>query len=218
MHDRRVIRAIKQARELRQQVDAGHDPQQAKAAARTLAPAGKTVADLLDEHVARYIKKSNLRTADHIERTFERLVKPCEIKTEHGKRAVGSIGIYEIRRSHIVAMLDTIEDEHGPVTADRTVAYVRKAFNWYAIRDDQFNTPIVRGMARTKPRERAGMRTLADDEIRDLWAALDNMTKPSCYPAYVRSLLLTAQRRTEVSDMPCDELDGEIWIISAEQL
>ena len=69
--------------------------------------------------------------------------------------------------------------------ADRTLAYVRKAFNWYATRDDDFHPPIVKGMARTKPKERNGKRTLADDEIRDLWTALDTLTDaPACYPRF----------------------------------
>jgi hypothetical protein len=50
---------------------------------------------------------------------------------------IGKLGIYEVRRSHIVKMLDEIEDANGPVAADRTLAYVRKAFNWYATRDDR---------------------------------------------------------------------------------
>ena len=49
-------------------------------------------------------------------------------------------------------MLDEIEDANGPVMADRTLAYLRKAFNWYAVRDDQFNVPVVRGMARISQR------------------------------------------------------------------
>jgi integrase len=174
------------------------------------APAPKTIADVLDEHVTRYLKKEGRRTAEHVERTLERLVKP----------RIGTLGAYDIRRSNIVTMLDEIEDENGPVMADRTLAYVRKAFNWYATRDDRFNTPIVRGMARTKPSERAGARTLADDEIRDLWTALDAMDKPACYPTFIRMLLLTGQRRDEVAGMRWDEIEKndeghEGWTIPA---
>ena len=88
------------------------------------------------------------------------------------KPRIGKLGIYEVRRSHIIKMLDEIEDVNGPVAADRTLAYVRKAFNWYATRDDQFNVPVVRGMARIKPKERARTRVLSDDEIRAIWPEL----------------------------------------------
>ena len=52
-------------------------------------------------------------------------------------------------------MLDAIEDENGPVMADRTLARLRKAFRWYSARDDAFAPPSVPGMARTNPDERA---------------------------------------------------------------
>ena len=54
--------------------------------------------------------------------------------------------------------------------ADRALAYLRSGLNWYAARTDDWVSPIVRGMARTKPKERAGTRVLADDEIRDVWS------------------------------------------------
>jgi integrase len=75
----------------------------------------------------------------------------------------------------------------------------------------------VRGMARTKPKARARKRILADDEIRDVWTALDAADVPACYPAYVRSLLLTATRRNESAGMNSTELDGELWTIPGER-
>ena len=106
-------------------------------------------------------------------------------------------------RRDIVEMLDAIEDENGPVMCDRVLAYLRKAFNWQASRDEQFNSPIVRGMQRTKPRERARQRILDDQEIRDLWTALEDLKTdaPAPFPSLVKTLLLTAQRRDEVASM-----------------
>ena len=108
-------------------------------------------------------KNQPLRSADEYESAFKRLVKP----------RIGKLGIYEVRRSHVIKMLDEIEDANGPVMADRTLAYVRKAFNWYATRDDQFNVPVVRGMGRVKPKERARTRVLSDEEIRTIWPVLE---------------------------------------------
>ena len=110
-------------------------------------PATVTVASVLDDFIVRHARNKNqpLRSADEYVSAFKRLVKP----------RIGKLGIYEVRRSHVIKMLDEIEDENGPVMADRTLAYVRKAFNWYATRDDQFDVPVVRGMARVKPKERA---------------------------------------------------------------
>ena len=49
--------------------------------------------------------------------------------------------------------------------ADRTLAIIRKIMNWHASRSDDFRSPITRGMARTKPQERARSRILTDDEL-----------------------------------------------------
>jgi integrase len=139
-----------------------------------------------------------------IEAQLKRLAKP----------EIGNLGIYEIRRSHVVDMLDEIADEHGARMADLVLAYVRKAFNWYATRDDEFTPPIVRGMARTKPNDRKRKRILADDEIRDLWAALAIADAPACFPAYVKTLLLTATRRNEAAGLHKYELDSDdLWTI-----
>jgi len=76
---------------------------------------------------------------------LERLVYPV----------IGSRPIADIRRSEIVRLLDQIEDGQGPVQADRTFGVVRRVMSWHASRTDDFNSPIVRGMARTSSKERA---------------------------------------------------------------
>jgi integrase len=200
-----VLKAVREARNLRQRVDRGENPIED----RTPSPATASVASILDEFVARYVRNHKQplreRTADEYESAFNRLVKP----------RIGKLGIYEIRRSHIIKMLDEIEDANGPVMADRTLAYVRKAFNWYATRDDQFNVPVVRGMARIKPKERARARVLSDDEIRAIWPEL---AKAGTFGALVKTLLLTAQRRDEVAHMSRKEIGSDgIWTIPAER-
>jgi integrase len=127
---------------------------------------------------------------------------------------IGSKSIYVLRRSEVVAMLDKVADEHGLVMADRVLAHVRKAFAWWAARDDNFNSPIVRGMARTSPAERARKRVLDDQEIRDVWKALDTANDlPSCFPSLVRFLLLSARRRDEAAEMQWPEIEGDEWTI-----
>jgi integrase len=169
------------------------------------ATTANTLDAVLDSFLARYVQAQGLRSADEIERTFKVYVRD----------RLGGKSIYDLKRRDIVDLLDDIEDKNGPVMADRTLAYLRKAFNWQATRDDQFSPPIVRGMARTKPKERARSRVLDDQEIRDLWAALDQLRDeaPACFPTFVRSLLLTGQRLREVSRMRAEEIDGNDWLI-----
>jgi integrase len=183
------------------------DPQAERSAQR--AAAAKTVDSVLDQFLAVYVNaERSLRTAKQIENAFNLYVRP----------RVGSQSIYSLRRSDIVEMLDEVAVTHGLVTADRALAYLRKAFNWHAVRDDDFRSPIVRGMAKTKPKERARDRVLSDDEIRDLWMALDELTGVQVrYPEFVRTLLLTAARRGEVMRMRWEEIDGDMWVIPAER-
>jgi integrase len=202
-----ALRAVREARNLRQRIDRGQDPQGEKNAGRR--PAGGNVAALLDKFMSEYVRSGSgsLRSAAAIESAFNRLVKP----------QIGKVGIYDLKRSHIVSMLREAADKSGPVMADQTLAYLRKAFNWYAVNgeDDEFVSPIVRGMARTRPRERARDRVLSDDEIGQIWRALGGA---GIFGALVKALLLTAQRRDEVAHMKRKEIgkDG-IWTIPAER-
>jgi integrase len=105
--------------------------------------------------------------------------------------------------------------------ADRVLAFVRKAFNWQATRDDKFTPPIVKGMARTKPRERVRDRVLDDQEIRDLWTALDELLAEQSISAYgaafVRLLIYTAARRANVGAIAAGEVDADGWTVPAEK-
>ena len=46
----------------------------------------------------------------------------------------------DIGRGDIAKLLDMIEDENGPVMADRTLAYLGRVFAWHAARDDKFRS------------------------------------------------------------------------------
>src|SRR5260370_947431 len=141
---------------------------------------------------------------------------------------IGDIQIQELKRSQIVTMLDQIARKNGPVMADRTLAHVRKALNWYASRSDDFRSPIVKGMAKTKPKERAGKRVLADDEIRDIWAVCERGGKdmPDAFCRFQRCLFLAASRRTEAAAMSWVEMEGlarddytgEAWTCPGERM
>ena len=201
-----IVRAEKLAKDLKLGRREDARPERTRRREDGDKPEGLDVSGMLDMFIARYVEKeAKLRSGDQIRAIFERLVKP----------KIGKLGIYDIRRSHIVTLLDEIADESGPVMADRTLAHARKAFNWYAARDDEFTPPIVKGMTRSKPKDRERQRVLDDDEIRDIWAALDTVRDvPDCYPRYIKTLLLTATRRNETAEMHGLELDAEgLWTI-----
>ena len=141
----------------------------------------------------------NIRTAPRQLRDLERAIFPT----------LGHRPVTEIKRSEIVALLDNIEMESGPVAADRALALIRRILNWYATRADNFAPPVVRGMARTGTKERARSRKLTDAEIAAIW----NSKESGPFPALVRFLLLSASRRAEAANMTWEEIDGDNWTL-----
>jgi integrase len=100
--------------------------------------------------------------------------------------------------------------------ADHVLSLLRVVMHWHAKRGDDFRSPIVRGMNRTKVKERARKRILTDDELRTIWKAATG-SFPGPYDYLVCFLLLTATRLREASKMTRGELsaDGTEWTIPA---
>jgi integrase len=162
-------------------------------------------ADTFAAVAANYFRRDGraLRSAERRRRTLDRHVIPVL-----GDRPVG-----EIKRSEIVRLLDQVEETAGPSAADDVLAFVRKICNWHATRSDDFRSPIIRGMARTKAAERARSRILTDDELRRVWTTATG--QPGAFPVLIRFLLLTAGRRNECRNMTWAEIDGADWTLPA---
>jgi hypothetical protein len=139
------------AHDILSQVAKGDDPAAAKSKARTAKV--DTFGAIAESYLR--IGAKNLRSAALYRRTLERLVLP-----EFRDKPIG-----EIRRSNIASLLDDIVEQNGEVMADLTLAIVRRVFTWHAARDDHFVSPLTKGMARSKPSERARSRILNDDEF-----------------------------------------------------
>jgi integrase len=165
----------------------------------------ETLRAVIEEYLAQ--EGGKLRTTDERKAVLERLVFP----------ALGNRQIEDISRTDIIRLLDRIVGENGAPMADHTLAFLRRAVNWYASRSDTFRSPIIAGMTRTSPTQRRRQRILSDIELRALWKAAE--ASQDVFSHFVRFLLLTAARRTEAADMPRSELSetGDQWIIVAER-
>jgi integrase len=191
--------ARRRARALLGEVAHGGDPLGERR--REQQAAANTFHSIAEEFFVREGK--HLRTTAAWRAQLERCVHPV----------IGAIQISDLRRSDIVRLLDRIEDERGPAAADTALSVIRRILNWAATRSDDFRSPIVRGMRRTKPKERARARILNDDEIRDVWAAGGEMGGP--FGPLVRFLLLTAARRNEAARMEWPEIADGVWTLPA---
>src|SRR4029077_19777750 len=99
--------ARREARKVLGDVAKGHDP--VGDSRRKQGAALNTLGAIADEYFQREGKR--LRTADDRRAALERLVLPRFRSTPIG----------DINRSDIVRLLDKIEDERGPVAADRSL-------------------------------------------------------------------------------------------------
>lgn len=116
----------------------------------------------------------------------------------------------KITRSDIVAVLDQMPPEQ--VGNRRNVFTVmRRMFRWAVSRGDIDRSPID-GMETpppVKPRER----WLRDEELQAIWTVAPECHR--CFGPIVRLLIVTGQRREEVSGLSWEELDRErrIWTL-----
>jgi integrase len=215
-----VLAAVNEARALRQRIDRGEDPLEDRD--------GISKDSTLKAITEEYFKRTcGMLRADDGTVTFAGGIRSAKLRLRAFERWVfptlGSKQIADVKRSDISDLLKMIKDhkEGGPSIAHSVLAFVSKLMNWYAVNggNDSFVSPIARGMSPIKPKERAGERTLADDEIRDLWTVLDEAERgkvkdvPPCFARLVKTLLLTALRRDEAARASWPEFD---WIDRAD--
>jgi integrase len=193
--------ATKQAQALQGEVAREHDPLDDRRRAR--AAQANSLRSVAEEYFKREGPK--LRSCKERRRVFERYIYP-----RFGARPIDSI-----KRSEIVRLLERVADENGPVAAEHTFIALSRLFNWHALREDSFSTPIVRGLGRVIHKNGPRTRILSDDELRAVWRAAE--CAGTAYGHLVRSILLTATRLREAADMNRSELspDGNEWLIPA---
>lgn len=185
------------------------DPLPEREARRVEAMAARTVNDVLDAFLV-HAKAKGLRSHGEMTSLLDRYVRP----------KIGTAPVNRLKRSEITKLLDDIasqpstrsRDGQSRRVADKVLGVVRSAFNHHATRDDEFISPIVKGMARTSLKELTRKRVLDDDEIRTLWLALDRCTPPA-YPRLLRALLLSAVRLNEMARLHRTEIRGAVAVI-----
>lgn len=182
------------------------DPHQARNHAET-----GSFRSVAENFLKRHVEANKLRSQDEIERCLHKYIYPAPT-TAPGQRWQDR-PFRQLKRADVAALLDQIEDRHGPRQADMCLAIISKLTRWFQARDNDYVSPVVPGMRRSQPSARKRARTLTDAEIRALWSAAD---KAGTFGPIVKLLLLTGQRREKVATMKwADVIDGE-WHIASE--
>ncbi|MFC0203358.1 integrase arm-type DNA-binding domain-containing protein [Novosphingobium soli] len=212
--------ARQKAREWKAMIAEGVDPGKPEPEAEPEVEAD-TIASVFAEYLKRHVMKEGqkdgrgkplapLRSASEIQRIFDHYIFADLDGNERWRDRL----IASIARRDVTKLLDTIQDASGATQSDAVLAQLSAMFNWHAARDDDFVSPIVRGMKRTKSSERKRKRILSDEEIRIFWRACETQ---GTFGAFCQSLLLTLQRREKLRLMHRDFLtpDG-LWAIPTE--
>lgn len=188
-------------------IQTGADPATEKRAAR-VAPKPAAPDDLVEivaskfmaQHVRRNLRP---RSVAEVTRIFDNDILP----------AFSARRLSEIRRAEIHDMLDSIIGRGAPVLANRTLAWFKRMCTW-SIERGIIDTSPALGM-RPPSIETARDRVLSDDELVAVWRAAETIGWP--YGDFVKLLILSGQRRSEVANLTWRELDLDklIWTLPA---
>jgi integrase len=192
--------ARERAREVLGKVERGEDPSAAVPTRR---------ADLFKDIVAEFRKRHIVekKLSASYTKDFDRRMAKDVLPT------LGERDIKTITKRDVIELLDAVTDRGGGVSYNVIFSMLRSLFNWAVKRDIIQVSPITNFERPQKPESRD--RVLSDDEIAALWRAADAVG----YPAgdYVKMLLLTGQRRTEVAAMTWSEIKDGVWTIPGER-
>jgi integrase len=192
------------AADLYEAVRKGHDPAEEKKREARRVP--DTIEKVIEEFMLRYMA-GRQRAQSYIgdtRATFENHVLP---------RWRGR-DINSITRRDVIELLDSIVDGGKPIAANRTLAAVRKLFNWALQRGIIEATPV--SLVEMPSAERKRERTLAAEEIRAVWPAAGGLGYP--FGPFFKMALVTGQRREEIAQMRWADIDEaeRTWTLSSE--
>src|SRR6185436_7164609 len=155
----------------------GADPASEKTAHKKV----ETVEQLLDRYLTDYALAESAWTAE-VKRIFKKDVRP----------AIGGHKITTVTKADILAILNAVKDRGAGVTSNRTLAAVRKAFNW-AVSEGYLKASPVQGIGQ-RVKEQSRSRALSEAEIRTFWTGLDKAKMAPSTKHALRLALVTGQR------------------------
>jgi integrase len=188
----------------KRQLDLGADPGEQVVAERVAARHAETVAELVEEYLARYARLRK-RSAAEDERILRKDILP----------RWGVEKAAEITQRHVVRLVNEIVDRGAPIQANRTLTILRRMFRFGVGQAIITSSPC--DSVETPSAENQRDRVLSDDEIRTLWNALDDAPMEPNVGRILRMMLITGQRKAEVVGLHRNEIDFDrsLWTLPA---
>ena len=165
-----------------------------------------TISQLVNEYIEKWAKPRK-RTWEEDARMLSKDVIP-----NLGKRKAK-----DIKRRDIVLLIDEIVDRGSPITANRTLRIIKKMFSFAVKRGVLDASPCMEIDPPAKENQRE--RVLTEEEIKMFWFGLDKAKMSDATKLVLRLLLITAQRKGEVSQAEWSEIDLKKgwWTIPKEK-
>jgi integrase len=131
----------------------------------------------------------------------------------------GKVNARDLTKRQLIALLDGIVDRGAPISANRTHALLKQLFDWAAAKDLVAASPIA-GIERPGGDESPRERVLTSDEIKAFWAKLPDADMADPTALALRLLLVTAQRRGELTFAKWShfDLESKLWTIPVDLL
>lgn len=202
----KLAEALKKYGEALERVEAGEDPAGDNVQANRAIRKSPTVRQLADEYVEKYAKPHK-RSWEEDERILNKYVVPV----------LGAKKASKATRREVIDLLDDMVADGAPVQANRTLAVMRRMFNFAIDRDILRTSPCHR----MKPPSPEGTkdRYLTLDEIKAVWLGVETAPVTKQTRQALRLLMLTLQRSSEILGMNKSEINlrDRTWIIPAER-
>ena len=132
------------------------------------------------------------------------------IIAEWEDRPVGTL-----KRRDIIALVDELKAARGPYAGVGALSWIKRVLNYAVEKAELEVSPAWAIKPPATPRVRE--RVLTDDELRRVWLACEK--KPFPFGNYIKGLLLTACRRTELATLEWSDvdLDEQVIVIPPER-
>ncbi|WP_421782701.1 tyrosine-type recombinase/integrase [Kiloniella litopenaei] len=162
-----------------------------------------TVNALYKQYEQLHIK--NLAKADATRSLWERLILP----------KLGKKKLDKLRRPEVVAVLQYHIKSGLTIQVNRVHEQISAMLSW-GVNAGHLQANCLAGMKKLV-KEKARNRVFSDSELKKIWEATGELSLPS--KQFVRSLILTGQRRDEVRCLPTTEVTLETgdWLLPPER-
>lgn len=197
--------ARKRANAARRKLEQGINPAVAKQIEKLKNLADPTIEELADEYIEKWAKPRKRSW------TEDQRILNHDILPRWRQRKASSI-----LRREIILLLESIVDRGAPIAANRTLALIRRLFNFAIERDILEHSPCSKIKALGK--ENRKDRVLNLDEIKLFWTQLPSAPMTEALKILLKLMLVTAQRKGELVKAKWTDFDLQQrwWIIPSE--